>query len=108
MKKLDRLLVLVVIVLQIMILTRMGGLASKATAATSVLDIPRFQWDSNSHYSNDTWQTTMDRFTNKLTDWAEKMNQWNKDVAGRMDSVEQRLAALENVKTPALKKTVRK
>lgn len=108
MKRLDRMLIVVAIVLQIMILTRMGGLSNNASAATSALDIPRFQWDRNSHYSNDTWQSTMDRFTNKLTDWAENMNRWNKDVAGRMDNVEQRLSALENVKVPASKKIVSK
>ena len=108
MKKLDRMLIVVAIVLQIMILARMGGFTSNAVAATSSLDIPRFQWDRNSHYSNDTWQTTMDRFTSKLTDWAEKMNRWNTDVAGRMDSIELRLSALEKVKSPASKKDVPK
>ena len=106
MKRLDRMLIVVAIVLQLIILMRMGGLSSNAFAATSTLDIPRFQWDRSSHYSNDTWQTTMDRFTSKLTDWAEKMNHWNVDVAGRMDSIEQRLAALETTKSPASKKTL--
>jgi len=105
MKKLDRMLIVVAIVLQIMILARMGGFTSNAIAATSSLDIPRFQWDRNSHYSNDTWQTSMNRFTDKLIDWAEKMNHWNTDVAGRMDSIEQRLSALETVKSSASKKT---
>lgn len=108
MKKLDRMLIIVVILLQAMILTRMGGLSSNAAAATSALDIPRFQWDRNSHYSNDTWQTTMDRFTNKLMDWAEKMNRWNIDVAGRMDNIEQRLSTLETIKSPVSKKSVPK
>jgi len=108
MSKLDRALVVIAIFLQVILLTRLGGLTGQAVAATSFLDIPRFQWDRNSHYSNDTWQTRMDRFTNKLTDWAEKMNRWNTDVAGRIDSIEQRLSALETIKSPTSKKPVPK
>ncbi|MBI5209533.1 MAG: hypothetical protein HY927_06105 [Elusimicrobia bacterium] len=100
-------LVLLAIVLQAGILARMG--VRTADASTSYYDIPQFSW--NRSYSGDSWSTVIDKLSDKLITWAEDMSRWNRKVADRMDSVEQRtdtiekrLAALEAAKSPTPKK----
>lgn len=97
LKRIDRSLVVLAILLQLVILTRLGGLVGTANAYDQ--EPPALSWIPFDNFDKDAWK--------KVLEWVKDTGSWNKDVARRLAAAEQRLAALENAK-PAAKKAAPK